>query len=181
MERCPCCGGKLNHHGKYPRGLGKGDVVERLFIYRGLCKNAGCPVVTVTHYPVFVIPYTQVSAEVVENVVRERAEKRLTWEQMSEKWGFDVKTMLRWYSSVLRRAKDIINVTLFHEEKYRPAAAGGLPPVSSGTIVKDMFGIVDRVCDLLSTVGMWRQEIPGLSLARVAWHTGVSPVPVWVW
>lgn len=181
MERCPCCRGELNHHGRYPRWVGNGDFVERLFIYRGLCKNPECPVVTVTHYPVFVIPYTQVSAEVVEEVVRERVEKGLTWEKMSEKWGFDVKTMLRWYSSVRNRAKDIINVLLFHEEKYRPAAAAGVPPVSSGTILTDLFGVADRVAELLTPVGLWRQEIPRLSLARVARHAGVSPVPVWVW
>jgi hypothetical protein len=139
-------------------------------------------VVTVTHYPVFVIPYQPVNAEIVENVVRERMEKDLTWEEMSERWGFEPKTLFLWYSSVLRRSKDIINVLLFQEEKYKPAAAAGLPPVSSGTILKDMFGVADRVSELLTTVGLWRQEIPRLSLARVApRHTGVCPVPVWVW
>lgn len=180
MEKCPCCGGELNHHGHYPRWLVNADVRERIFIYRGLCTNPACPVVTVTHYPVFVIPYQPVSAEVVENVVRERVEKGLTWEKMSEKWGFEPKTLFNWYSSVLRRAQDIIDVLLPQEEKYRPAAAG-LPPVSRGTILTDMFIVADRVAELLATVGLWRQEIPILSLARVAWHTGVSPAPVWVW
>jgi len=181
MERCPCCGGKLRHHGRYSRWLG----AERLYIYRGLCKNPACPVVTVTHYPVFVIPYiNEASAKVVEEVVRERAEEAengLTWEKMSEKWGFDVKTLWRWYSAFFRRAKDIINVLLFHEEKYKSAAADGLPTINMETIMRDMFGVADRVAELLSVAGLWREELPGLSLARMARSPGVSPMPVWVW
>jgi len=177
---CPCCGGKLRHHGRYSRRLGS----ERLYIYRGLCKNPACPVVTVTHFPAFVIPYVLVSAEAVEDVVREQAEKAangLTWEKVSEKWGCDVKTLWRWYSSVWRLAKDIINVLLFREEKYKSAAAGGLPPVRSETILTDMFGVVDRVAELLTVAGLWREGIPKLSLARMGRSPGVSPMPVWVW
>jgi hypothetical protein len=43
MERCPCCGGELNHHGRYSRWLVKGDVRERLYIYRGLGMSHFCP------------------------------------------------------------------------------------------------------------------------------------------
>ena len=154
--------------------------MERIYIYRGLCKNRGCPL-TVTHYPVFVMPYKIIRADIIEEVVRERIEGDVTWEEMNGKWGFDIKTMRRWCSSILHRGKDIINALLFYEEKYKPAAAAGLPPVTSETLLKDVFDVADRVGGILTTAGLWRQEVPKLSLVRAGPGTGVCPMPVWVW
>ncbi|MEM3485243.1 MAG: hypothetical protein QXI12_06445 [Candidatus Methanomethyliaceae archaeon] len=180
MERCPCCRGPLNHHGHYMRGLGTGNVIEPLPIYRGVCKNPCCPVVTVTHYPVFVLPNKVASAEVVESMIRERVEKGFTWAKLGDKCGYGLETIRRWYASVSSRAAEIMNVLLFQEQKYQPAAAAGVPPVSSETLLMDMFGVADRVAGLLTDAGLWRWEIPRLSLARQPCRGGVGPVPVWV-
>ena len=180
MERCPCCGGPLNYHGYYMRGLGPGNVIDPLRMYRGLCKNPDCPAVTVTHYPVFVIPYKVVSAEVIEAVVRERAETGSTWERIAEKWGYGFETVRRWYASVSSRAAEIMNTLLFLEQKYQPAAAAGVPPVTSETLFRDMFEVADRVTGILTDAGLWRREVPRLSLARLPCRGGIGPVPVWV-
>jgi hypothetical protein len=80
MEPCPCCGGRWQRQGRFPRRLASedGTTVEPLWLYRGLCPNPACPVVTMTHDPWFVMPY-----EVVPTTQREAAVR--AW---ADRWGW---------------------------------------------------------------------------------------------
>ncbi len=102
LEPCPGCGGQLKHHGRYWRGLGESQSarVNPLPIYRGVCKDKTCPVVTVTHYPCFVVPYKIVPAARREAAVRGRAEDGRSWAKLSEEVGYSPATVRRWVAEV---------------------------------------------------------------------------------
>ncbi len=179
LEACPGCGEKLEHHGKYWRGLElQMGWIERLPIYRGLCPNPYCPVVTVTHYPWFVVPYTRAPAQVLEAVGRGRSLDRIPWEDLSARTGYAVKTLARWCYSLRERAGEAIQGLLFLEQEHVPLAQMGIP---LGESVQVLFQVADRVVEDLAEAGIWRREMPLLSLPRLPCPHRISTLPVWIW
>ena len=168
-------------HGRYSRWLITPEWEDRIPIYRGRCTNRRCPVVTVTCYPCFVIPYEQHAAEVVESAVRERSERAIPWERLAQRYGCAAKTLVRWYRRVQGRAKEATDGLLTLEQRYDPHAVAGLPPVPAADPVVSLFQVADRVAGLLTRIGWWREDAPRLSLPRLPCPWGTSPLPVWLW
>lgn len=107
MEPCPGCGGPLGYHGHFERDLSEAGIVEPLVLHRGICRNPICPVVTVTHYPQFVTPYS-----VFPTAVREDAVLRSTMgealETVATGIGCSVRTVLRWRQTVAQRVPELV-------------------------------------------------------------------------
>jgi hypothetical protein len=181
MEPCPCCGGHLQHQGRFPRRLASedGTTVEPLWLYRGLCPNPACPVVTVTHYPWFVTPYEVVPTTQREAAVRAWADGR-GFPALGQETGYDAKTLARWTAGVLARASEVTTGLLAVWQRLDPAAPAGVAdePAPRGRL-RAMFRVCDAVATLLSTVEGWRVQLPCLSLPRLFRPPGPSPLPVW--
>lgn len=94
---CPACDGSLDGHGKFLRLLMEEDGGEiRLPLYRCLCPNPDCPVVTVTLYPDFVTPYGRHETRIREGALRRHDEEQISWERTAELAGVSPDTVRRW-------------------------------------------------------------------------------------
>lgn len=186
LEPCPGCGGKLHGHGRYGRGFGEegGVRVNPLPLYRGLCPQPACPVVTVTHYPCFVTPYEIAPTSQREAVVRERAERRRSWASLSAQAGYAPQTVRRWVRRVQARAAEILvglsAALLWLDpgaalERTEGATRGG----ARGDLLPAMFRVADTVVEVLTEAGAWREGTPRLGLPRLLRPPGPSPLPVW--
>ena len=182
LEPCPCCGGSLQHHGRFPPLLASedGTTVEPLWLYRGLCPNPACPIVTVTHYPCFVTPYKLVPVGRREAAVRAWAEQGESWAALSRASGYEAKTLMRWTAEVLGRAAEVTTGLLgvwHHLDPQAPADVGDEPGPRAR--LRAMFRVCDPVAAWLSAVEVWRAHPPRLSVARLFRPPGPSLLPVW--
>lgn len=109
MEPCPGCGGLLGYHGHFERDLSAdAGTVEPLVLHRGICRNPICPVVTVTHYPPFVTPYSVFPTAVREDAVL-RSALGETLEAVATGIGCSVRTVLRWRQMILKRVPELVS------------------------------------------------------------------------
>jgi hypothetical protein len=107
MEPCPQCGGRLGHHGHFERQLAENGELEPLLLFRGICRNPGCPVVTVTHYPSFVTPYCVFPTEVRETAIMESLTKGV--EAAAASIGCSARTVLRWRNALGERLGELVS------------------------------------------------------------------------
>lgn len=108
MEPCPGCGGPLGYHGSFARHLiGADGELQLLILHRGICRNPVCPVVTVSHYPEFVTPYS-----VYPTAVREEAIRQSVLGKGLEAIGASLRctgrSILRWRQSLKVRLPELI-------------------------------------------------------------------------
>ena len=181
MEPCPCCGGHLQHQGRFPRRLASedGTTVEPLWLYRGLCPNPACPVVTVTHYPWFVTPYEVVPTTQREAAIRAWADGR-GLAVLSRETGYDAKTLARWTAGVLGRAGEVTTGVLGVWQRLDAAAPADVGDEPAPRVrLRAMFRVCDAVAALLAAVEGWRVHLPRLCLSRMFRPPGPSPLPVW--
>ena len=107
MEPCPGCGGRLGHHGYFERRQVKLGELEPLLLFRGICRNPGCPVVTVTHYPPFVTPYSVFPTAVREAGILESLARGL--EAAAAGIGCSTRTVLRWRKALGERLGELVS------------------------------------------------------------------------
>jgi hypothetical protein len=98
-ESCAACGsqGNLIGHGYYPRKPKDGQGAERIWIRRWKCKVCGR---TMSVLPDFLLSYRHYVVRVIEAVLEERHEEKLSWAEVKEKnspMGLPaLRTMRRW-------------------------------------------------------------------------------------
>lgn len=186
LEPCPGCGGRLNHHSSYQRGLGEEGIalVNPLPIYRGLCTNDDCPVVTVTHFPCFVTPYEVAPTALREKVVRAHVAGR-SWAALEDESRYSAATLRRWTAEVKERAAEVTVGLLAVRQRLLAQAPAGIPAGPDGCVtitadpLRTMFRVIDAVAGLLAGRHRWREGMPGLALPRALSPPGASPLPVW--
>ena len=106
MEACPQCSGRLGHHGHFERQLAENGELEPLLLFRGICRNRACPVVTVTHYPPFVTPYCVFPTEVRERAITESLTKGV--EAAAASINCSARTVLRWRNALGERLGELV-------------------------------------------------------------------------
>ncbi len=107
MEPCPDCGGRLGHHGHFERQLTANGELEPLLLFRGICRNPDCPVVTVTHYPPFVTPYSVFPTAVRETAILTSLRQGL--ETAAAAIGCSARTVLRWRRALGARLGELVS------------------------------------------------------------------------
>ncbi|MCL6451835.1 MAG: hypothetical protein K6T75_11130 [Acetobacteraceae bacterium] len=138
--------------------------------------------VTVTHYPCFVVPYKTVPAARREAVVRGRVEDGRSWAKLSEEAGYSPATVRRWVAEVNRRAPEIVTGILAILQRLVTQTPASIPAgdgVAGRGAPRAMFRVADALTVLLAGAGTGREEMPRLSLPRVLRPPGPSPLPVW--
>jgi len=168
MERCPSCGGRLGYHGHFERQVAENGVLEPLVLFRGICRNPCCPVVTVTHYPPFVTPYSVHRTAVREAAILESLARGLEVAAMAV--GCSVRTVLRWRQALGERLGELVSgvaglIMRLDPLWPLPSEQAGLPAA---------FTLLSRAREL--TLG---RESPLLAVGRLrpAWP---SVLPVFV-
>jgi len=178
MEPCPGCGGRLWHHDRFPRKINdrQSATTRTIFLYRGECPNPECPVVTVTHYPSFAVPYRSVPAAVQEEILRQRAAGE-TWKALGAAFAYAPSTIRRWFGAVAARAGEIGLGLLALRLRVFPVAPLEILRLPAEHPVSQLMRIAAEVAKEFSAIGLWKLEAPVLSLAR--WPMVIpSPLPV---
>lgn len=169
---CPACGTRLKFHGRFWRKLRKTDGEEiRIPLYRGLCKNADCPVSTVTHYPPFVTPYQRCQTEVREQALRSHEEEHVSWEQAAETAQVSPDSVRRWARD-LRLRIPVLYAVLFALLLILDPSGFALTPNLT------VWTVADRLAELLDcSAGR-----PRLALSRALLPPPLRGPPRWpVW
>ena len=107
MEPCPQCGSRLGYHGHFARQMAEGGRLEPLLLFRGICRNPACPVVTVTHYPPFVTPYSVFPTAARESAIVASLAKGL--ETAAAETGCSARTVLRWRKALRERLGELVS------------------------------------------------------------------------
>jgi hypothetical protein len=107
MEPCPQCGSRLGYHGHFGRRLTEKGQLEPLLLFRGICRNPDCPVVTVTHYPPFVTPYSVFPTALREAAISESLARGL--EAAAAMVGCSSRTVLRWRTALGERLGELVS------------------------------------------------------------------------
>ena len=165
-------------HGQFSRTLvGPDGKVEELELLRGRCRNADCPVCTVTHYPSFATPYHAVPTAAREAVVRARA-GGASWLAVTAQVAWT--TARRWCQSVEDRATEVwIGLTAI---RYRLDPKAPRPPGKAeapGPDLPAMFEVCDAVGALLAEADGWVKSMPSLSIPRLFQPLAPTTLPVW--
>lgn len=178
LEPCPGCGGRLTRWGSFLRKVVEGaSVLGEIRLLRGLCTDDGCPVCTVTHYPVFLTPY-----EVVPTVEREEAIRSYaiggSWLAIANRWP--VSTVQRWVRGILERAMDVTVGMLGVWQRVDDQAPVGIPTERSkrGQLMA-LFGVCDAVGEWLRAREGWEIAVPALAVPRMFRPMAPTTLPVW--
>lgn len=167
---CPGCSGETARHGSFMRRLAIDPVWSTAVrLYRALCKNPGCPVVTVTLYPPFVTPYQAVPTPVRENLVREHQQGAVSWDALAAKSGFHRDTLRRWARAINARAGALraAFVTLLDWAAPAHHDPQGVGPPS-------LWGVADDCARALAL------PVPRLAIARLTVPGRILvALPVW--
>lgn len=168
---CPACRGPTVRHGSFERHLAIDPVLPvSMRLFRAKCNLASCPVVTITLYPPFVLPYLQVPAQVRDDAVRARQEDATSRPQMAKLIGYTVPALRRWERAVRKRTGELKAAFLVLLDRYAPAH---LPPPSRPP--PSLWELSD-VCALALDFA----SLPRLSIPRVALDPLLVRLPVWV-
>jgi len=106
LEPCPGCGGRLGHHGHFERQYAQDGMLEPL-LFRGICRNPECPVVSVTHYPPFVTPYSVFPTQLRETAILASLSHGVV--AAAAKIGCSARTVLRWRQALGERLRELIS------------------------------------------------------------------------
>lgn len=107
LEPCPGCGGRLGYHGHFERQCARDGVLEPLLLFRGICRNPACPVVSVTHYPPFVTPYCVFPTQLRETAILASLSRGVV--AVAAKIGCSARTVLRWRQALGERLRELIS------------------------------------------------------------------------
>ena len=107
MEPCPGCGGRLRYLGHFERRFLDDGVLEPLMLFRGICGNRACPVVSVTHYPCFVTPYSVFPTHLREAAIQ--TSLRYGVVVAGAEFGCSARTVLRWRQAVKERLGELVS------------------------------------------------------------------------
>ncbi len=167
---CPVCGSRLEPHGRFFRSLQlhSGEEIQ-IPLYRGLCKEDDCPIVTVTLYPAFVTPFGRAETRIRESCLRAHDEEHLSWERCGEQQGVSPDTARRWGRDFRPRVTLLTGVLLAVLFTFDSRFL--LPPDPTP------WPLLDQTLDLLGLdVGL-----PRLSVSRVLLPSTRAPPrwPVW--
>lgn len=186
LEPCPSCRGRLEMWGSCPRTLQDGEPqsMRGLRLLRGRCRNAECPVCTVTHYPCFITPYLTVSTAEREAAVRAHEEQGLSWSRLQkvEKKGWVAATVQRWVRRLRKRAAAVTIGVLAVWQALDHAAPAELrpePPQAEWSPLLRMFRVCDSVRDLLQGREGWTAPVPALAVPRMFRPLEPTTLPVW--
>jgi hypothetical protein len=165
---CPACGGVTVLHGSYWRLVAEDPVRPTLVrLYRVLCKEPGCPVVTVTLYPPFVTPYMPFPTAVREQAMRDHDGGSASWRHLAQAIGVTLDTLRRWARQLRARAASLragfLSILVDTDIQFR------LPRARDGP---SLWVLADAAA---AAVG--RSQWPRLAVARLALDVG--PLPVW--
>lgn len=172
MGPCPGCGCLLNHHGCFFRTVTvHGEGAVQVALYRGLCTNSACPVVTVTHYPPCITPYERQVTQVREDVLREHDTHRTPWESLAERTEVAVDTVKRW-----GRAYASISGALGAAWLSFLAAVDPSFTVPAKSVGAALWAVADRCARVMGL-----EDQPRLCLTRAAEPIGAALIawPVW--
>jgi hypothetical protein len=182
LEPCPCCGGRLNAWGSFPRTLVEGEagVAVDLELLRGRCPNPECPVCTVTHYPSFVTPYATVSTGEREAAVRAHLEPGKSWSGVSRSVPWSLCTVQRWERRLARRAAEVLIGLLGVWQVLDHRAPTEVPSGETRSgLLRAMFRVADAVAGGLRSGEGWTAPLPGLAVPRLFRPRAPTTLPVW--
>ncbi len=158
LEPCPGCGRELGHHGHFERQLAQDGELEPLLLFRGICRNPDCPVVTVTHYPPFVTPYSVFPTAERETAILESLAKGL--EAAAAMIGCSARTVLRWRKALGERLGELVSGVAPLIMRLDPLWS--LPREQAG--FGAAFSLLIRARELTSG-----EESPLLAVPRLPW------------
>lgn len=168
---CPACRGPTVRHGSFERHLALDPVRPvPMRLYRAKCNRSSCPVVTITLYPPFVVPYLQVPTEVRDDAVRAHQEGAGSWSRLADRLGYSVAALRRWERAVRARMGDLKAAFLVLLDRYASAhspSAGRSPPA-----LWTLGDLCAQALDLSS--------FPRLAIARTVADPLLVALPVWV-